>query len=381
MAAISCAHAVIDSCHGALAALLPFLISARGWSYALAATLILAGSLTSAFIQPALGYVADRRAMALLMPIGLLVGATGVGCVAIAPSFVLAFVSATVAGIALGAFHPEGSRYAHYLSGSRRATGMSVFSVGGNAGLALGPIAIAPAVTLLGLRGAFVLVLPAALVATWLTTELPWLATFRSQAQRGERDARAGRSVPVSNWPAFRRLTVVVAARAFVFFGFLTFIPIYLVEVLEATPAEGNTGLSLFLVGGALGTLLGGRLADRIGRRPVLIGAMLLIVPPALALVTLDAAVAIPLLFVLGLVTVGTFSVTVVMGQEYLPSQIGVASGIIFGISGGLGALGAPLLGIVGDSYGIRTTLLVIGLLPLVGAAAAFTLPARHARR
>lgn len=372
MAAISSAHAMIDACHGAMAALLPFLIAEHDWSYAMAAALITAGSLAAALIQPGLGYLSDRRAVAPLMPVAIVVGAAGVGGMAVAPSFGLALVSAAAGGIALGAFHPEASRYASYLSGTRRATGMSLFAVGGNAGLALGPVAVTPTVALLGLPGALLLVLPAAAVALWLTIELPWLAGFRPLAATPGRPETAA---VADDWQAFARLTVVVAARAFTFFGFLTFVPLYLVEVLGTSVATGNAALTVFLVGGASGTLLGGRLADRVGRRPVLVGGLLLIVPLTLAVLVSPVAVAMPLLCLLGVATVGTFSVTVVMGQEYLPGRLGVASGVIFGVSGGLGAAGAPVLGLIGDAYGVDITLLAVGMLALVGVTVALTLP------
>ena len=371
MAVVAAAHALADCCQSAVPALLPFLIAAKGWSYATASALVLAGAVASSIVQPAFGHFADRRSLAWLMPVGILVASVGVGLAAVAPSFPLAFAAVLVSGLGVAAFHPEGSRYANYLSGARRATGMSLFSLGGNAGFALGPALVTPAVALLGLPGALLIAVPGAAVALWIALELPRLSGFRpapgAQAgalARGEDD-----------WASFARLGVVIAARTVLFFGMLTFVPLYFVDVLGRSATTGNTALVAFLAGGAAGTLLGGRLADRIGRRPVVIGSLALATPLVLLFLTAPAALATPLLFVTGAAVIASFSITVVMGQEYLPNRIGVASGVTLGLAIGLGGLGAPLLGLLADAHGLEATLLVAGLLPLVGVAATLTLP------
>ena len=374
MSVVACAHALADCCQGAVPALLPFLVAKHGWSYATASALILAGTLASSIIQPAFGVMADRRSLAWLMPFGVFAGALGVGLAAVAPSFPLAFAAVVLGGLGVAAFHPEGSRYANYLSGARRATGMSFFSLGGNAGFALGPALVTPAVVLFGLPGALLLTIPGALIALWIARELPRLRTFHPRAPEPG-DPAAGRD----DWPAFARLGIVIAARTFVFFGLLTFIPLYFVDVLDASKEAGNTALTVFLAGGAVGTLLGGPLADRLGRRAVMIGALALVGPLVLAFLEAPRGLATPLLFIVGAATIATFSVTVVMGQELLPNRIGVASGLTLGLAIGLGGLGAPLLGLLADAQGLHATLQLVALLPLAGVAAALTLPTRAA--
>jgi FSR family fosmidomycin resistance protein-like MFS transporter len=372
MAVVAGAHAMADCCQAAVPALLPFLIAQNGWSYATASALVLGSALSSSIVQPVFGHLADRRSLSWLMPLGILLACTGVGLVAVAPSFALAFAATIASGLGIAAFHPEGSRYANYLSGRRRATGMSLFSLGGNAGFALGPVFVTPAVALLGLSGALVLIVPGAAVALWIGLELPRLHRFRPRAEPGARGAgRAGED----DWPSFARLGVVIAARTFLFFGMLTFVPLYFVDVLHRSEEAGNTALIVFLTGGAFGTLVGGRLADRVGRRPVVMGSLALATPLMLLFLTVPAAAAIPVLFVTGAAVIASFSVTVVMGQEYLPNRIGVASGLTLGLAIGLGGLGAPLLGLLADAEGLQTMLVVAGLLPLIGVAATLTLP------
>ena len=371
MAVVSSAHGMADCCQAAVAALLPFLIAVHGWSYATASALVLAGAVSSSIVQPVFGHFADRRSLRWLMPTGILLATIGVALAAVAPSFSLAFAATVVSGLGVAAFHPEGSRYANYLSGERRATGMSLFSLGGNVGFALGPALVTPAVLLLGLPGALVLVIPGLAVAVWLALELPRLDGFRRAAAR-ELAVRAGGE---DDWSAFGRLGIVIGARTVLFFAVLTFVPLYFVDVLHRTEQAGNTALIVFLAGGACGTLLGGRLADRIGRRPVVVGSLLLAAPLVAIFLLLPAAAATPLLFVVGAAVVASFSVTVVMGQEYLPNRIGIASGVTLGLAIGLGGLAAPLLGALADAHGLETALAVAGALPLIGVAATLTLP------
>ena len=184
----------------------------------------------------------------------------------------------------------------------------------------------------------------------------------------------------LDDWPSFARLGVVIGARTVLFFGLLTFVPLYFVDVLQRSEQAGNTALIVFLAGGAFGTLAGGRLADRVGRRLVVIGSLTVATPLVLLFLALPAAAATPLLFVIGAAVISSFSVTVVMGQEYLPNRIGIASGVTLGLAIGLGGLAAPLLGLLADANGLETALLVAGLMPLVGVAATLTLPRERPR-
>jgi MFS transporter, FSR family, fosmidomycin resistance protein len=372
MAVVASAHAMADCCQAAVAALLPFLIAENGWSYATASSLVLAGAVSSSVVQPVFGHFADRRSLAWLMPLGILVASLGVGLAAVAPTFGLAFAATVASGLGVAAFHPEGSRYANYLSGARRATGMSMFSLGGNAGFALGPALVTPAVLLLGLPGALLVAVPGAAIALWIALELPRLGGFRPAVDGSQAGARA---LGEDDWPSFARLGVVIAARTVLFYALLTFVPLYFIDVLGRSEGSGNTALIAFLAGGAIGTLIGGRLADRLGRRPVVIGSLVLSTPLVLLFLALPAAAATPLLFLIGAAVIASFSVTVVMGQEYLPNRIGIASGVTLGLAIGLGGLFAPLLGLLADAQGLETMLVVAGVLPLVGVAATVTLP------
>jgi FSR family fosmidomycin resistance protein-like MFS transporter len=370
MGVVSLGHLFTDVSQGSVPALLPFLKSHMHLSYAAVSALVLAATISSSVIQPLFGRFSDRRSFPQLMPLGVFFGGLGIALVGIAPSYALVFLAIVVSGIGVAAFHPEGSRFANYLSGTRRASGMSLFSVGGNVGFALGPVLVTPLVLAFGLHGTLFMAIPAALMALVLLHELPRLDTFRHAAAK--RLAKVGVR---EQWNAFLRLGAVVAMRSFVYFGLVTFVPLYFVAQLHSSKAAGNTALTAMLAAGAVGTLIGGPAADRFGRKPVVIASMAVLPPLIIAFAAAGQGLATVLIAIVGAATIITFSVTVVMGQEYLPGRIGVASGFTLGLSIGLGGVAAPLLGLVADRYGLPTTIHVIAALPVIGLLVALTLP------
>jgi FSR family fosmidomycin resistance protein-like MFS transporter len=371
MATLSLGHLFTDVAQGAVPALLPFLITRDHLSYAAASALVLAATISSSVVQPAFGHVSDRYSLPWLMPLGPALGGLGIALAGLAPNYGLTFAAIVLSGLGVAAFHPEGSRFANYVSGARRASGMSLFSVGGNVGFALGPVLITPLLLIFGLRGTVFALVPTWGMAAVLVRELPRLKGFRSdvvggRVQRGEHRAA---------WRPFAVLAAVIALRSFVYFGLVTFIPLYYVKVLHTGKAFGNSALTAMLLGGALGTLLGGPLADRFGRRAVLTGSMVAL-PPLIAGFLLSGPV-LGLLFaaLAGAATIATFAVTIVMGQEFLPGRLGVAAGITIGLSIGLGGVGAPLLGLLGDAHGLRAVFETVAALPVAALLLALALP------
>jgi FSR family fosmidomycin resistance protein-like MFS transporter len=357
-------------------ALIPFLISERGYSYSAAGALLLFVTVGSSIIQPAFGAASDRLSLAWLMPVGVALAALGVGFAGVAPNFGLTALAVGVGGLGIAAFHPEGARYANYASGSRRGTGMSFFSVGGNAGFALGPILITPAVLAFGLSGTLVVAALPLLVAVALAIELPGLKrrTARAAAESAARVKAADRSE--DDWGAFGMLTAVISVRSGVYFGLQSFAPVWFIHEYGAGEATANAFLAAMLVAGALGTLTGGQLVDRIGRRRVLVGSIVAQIPLLLGFVLApNELVAGVLLAAIGFVTVMSFSVSVVMGQEYLPSRLGIASGVTLGLAIGMGGVAAALLGKLADSAGLETVMWTIVALPWLGLLLAQTLP------
>jgi FSR family fosmidomycin resistance protein-like MFS transporter len=378
MAALSAGHLFTDVNQGAVAALVPFLVAERGLSLAAAGSLVLAATLSSSVVQPLFGHFSDNKPLPILMPLGVIFGGVGISLAGVAPSYPLILACILVSGIGVAAFHPESARFANYVSGARRARGMSFFSVGGNAGFALGPVVTTPLVLYFGLAGTIFLALPAVLMGLVLFRELPRLLSFHPEPSE-ENDGSGPGSAP-DRWGPFVRMVGVVTVRSFVYFGLVTFVGSYYVEVLDTSPALANTALSIMLFAGAIGTLAFGPLADRIGRKAVVVGTMVVLGPLIYAFTLAGPFLGMVLLALVGAATIGTFGVTVVMGQEYLPARIGVAAGITMGLSIGLGGVGAPFLGAVADAYGLPTMMLAIAALPLLGLALALTLPRARKR-
>jgi FSR family fosmidomycin resistance protein-like MFS transporter len=249
---------------------------------------------------------------------------------------------------------------------------MSLFSVGGNIGFALGPVLVTPLVLIFGLHGTLLMIIPTWLMAAVLVFELPRLRSFRADLVGG----RVQPSNAKDHWGPFAVLGLVIALRSFVYFGLVTFIPLYYVHDLHTSKAMGSAALSVMLVGGAVGTLVGGRLADRFGRRTVLRASMIVLPPLIVGFLASGPVPAMVFAGLAGAATIATFAVTIVMGQEYLPGRIGMASGVTIGLSIGLGGVGAPLLGLLADAHGLRAVFELVAVFPLVALVLAQTLPA-----
>src|SRR4051795_10107323 len=175
LAALACGHAAADLCQGSIPALIPFLIAQRHYSFGAAGALLLVVTVGSSIIQPLFGAASDRLHLWWLMPVGVALAAVGIAGAGVTSSFPLTCLVVGLGGLGVAAFHPEGARYANYASGPRRGTGMSLFSVGGNAGFALAPILVTPAVLALGLHGTLVVAILPALAALILALEVPHL--------------------------------------------------------------------------------------------------------------------------------------------------------------------------------------------------------------
>jgi FSR family fosmidomycin resistance protein-like MFS transporter len=367
MATLSSGHMFTDVSQGAVPALLPFL----KLSYASGAALVLAATISSSVVQPLFGHISDRRSLPWLMPLGPALGGLGIALAGWAPSYGLRFAAIVLSGVGVAAFHPEGSRFANYVSGDRRASGMSLFSVGGNVGFALGPLIVTPVLLAFGLHGTTFVLIPTWLMAAVLVYELPRLRGFRGDVVGG----RVQRSDEPEAWRPFVVLAGVIALRSFVYFGMVTFIPLYYVHVLHTGKGLGGLALAAMLLGGAVGTLIGGPLADRFGRRTVLIGSMCALPPLIVGFLLSGPALALLFAAVAGAATIATFAVTIVMGQEFLPGRLGVAAGVTIGLSIGLGGVGAPLLGLIGDAHGLRAVFETIAALPVLALLLTLALP------
>jgi MFS transporter, FSR family, fosmidomycin resistance protein len=374
MAALASGHLATDFANGALPALLPFFADEFDLSYVLVGLAMLAWAFSSSVLQPLFGLWSDRRGAVWLLPAGLALGGLGIGLAAVAPSYWVCLGLIALSGLGTAAYHPEGSKFAAYVSGRKRASGMSFFSIGGNIGYALGPIATTFLVVHFGLEAGLLLAVPCLVVSTLLVWSIRYLRTF--EPSRETVQARAG----ADRVGGILALLGVVAFRSVAWFGLITFVPLY--EVAQGhSEAYGNRVLAAMLLAGGLGTIVAGPLADRVGTRPVLVASVLAQGPLILVyLMTGGLAGAIALALV-GPCVVGTFGVTMVMSQQYLPRHIGLASGLTIGLSIGLGGMAAVALGGIADAIDLEAALYVCAAAPFAALALCLILPPAGARR
>jgi FSR family fosmidomycin resistance protein-like MFS transporter len=374
MALLSSGHLATDFANGALPALLPFLKDRFSLSYTAVGGLVLASQASSSLIQPLFGLWSDRRGAMWLLPAGVALAGIGIALAADAPSYWLVVLLVLVSGVGVAAFHPEGSKFAGFVSGRRRASGMAWFSIGGNLGYALGPVATTAVVTSLDLRGGLLLAVPSLLVAAAIVLSNPYLRGFAPESTAAW--TRAGHDDP----GAMKLLLGVIALRSVAWFGLITFVPLWEVS-LGHSKSHGNHLLALMLFAGGVGTLLLGPLADRVGRRPVLLGSVLATGPLMLVFILVGGAPGAVALALIGACVVGTFGVTMVMGQEYMPRHVGTASGLVIGLSLGLGGVAALALGWLADVTSLRAALFVAAAAPILAGMLAALLPSARARR
>jgi MFS transporter, FSR family, fosmidomycin resistance protein len=377
MAALSSGHLATDLAQGALPAILPFLVLKFDLSYTLAAALVLAGTISSSIVQPAFGLWSDARGALWLLPAGVAVAGLGMAAASVAPAYPLVVLAVLVSGLGVAAYHPEASKFASFVSGRRRASGMAFFSVGGNVGFALGPLVASFAVITLGLglEGGLLLAVPGLTAAAVLGSLLPYLARFAPSEERAaERRREPGRPRGLA------LLLLVVGLRSVAHMGLFTFVPLY--EIARGNGAGyGTRLLALFLLAGAVGTLAGGPLADRFGRRSVLAWSFVVATPLILVYALVGGLVGAAALVLSGAAVIGTFGVSLVMSQEYLPGRVGMASGLSIGMAIGLGGIAALSLGAVADAIDLEAAVVATAAGPALALVASLLLPPAPARR
>ncbi|MET9974545.1 MFS transporter [Streptomyces microflavus] len=355
---LSIGHACVDVYQGAVAALVPYFVAERAYTYAAVSGIVLAASLLSSVAQPLFGMATDRRAMPWLLPMSTLVAGSGIALSGLGGSYVLTLLFVGIGGIGVAAYHPESARVARAAGGGSH-TAMGWFSLGGNLGFALAPVLVAGVVGIGGLGLTPLLVLPA-LVGSLLT--LPVLRALERLTSAAPRTATAAPAP--DDVASFVKLALAVVCRSIVFVGLSTFIAFYVRERTGGGAAAGTAALVVLYLGGAVGTVLGGALAERRDRVTVVRRSYLLTVGAVAGLVLLPG----PALYVcVALTSAGLyvpFSLQVTLAQDYLPGRVGTASGITLGLTISIGGLFSPLIGRLADATSLQTALMPLIAMP-----------------
>jgi FSR family fosmidomycin resistance protein-like MFS transporter len=365
LAILSSGHLVTDINQGALPALLPFFKAALNLSYTMSGTILLASNITSSIIQPVFGHLSDKRPVGWLLPLSPLIACLGLAITGIIPSYPFIILSVVLCGLGIASYHPEGFKTAYFFTGDRRATGMAIFSVGGNLGIALGPIVAITLVTHFGLLGTMGMILPGILIGAILLFNM---STLSAPVASAHKESSKGPRIPLSAMQkkTFLILITIATIRAWAQFGLSSYIPFYYIDYLKGNPLYAGKLVSTFLLAGALGTLVGAPVADRWGHKRFLSTTLILSVPLFLLFYYSSGLMSFVFVGMAGMVLNSTFALTTVMAQAILPHHLGMASGMMVGFSVSAAGIGVTLLGSIADTWGVPMAIKAVFVLPLI---------------
>ena len=369
LALLGLGHAMVDLNTGALPALLPFLKSTFALSYTALGTLVLVANLSSSLIQPIFGHLSDRSARPWLLPFGVLAATCGMAAVGLASNYAILMCLICFSGIGIASYHPEAYKTAFLATGEKKATGISIFSVGGNIGYGFGPLAVAGCLAAFGQSGLLLLLVPGLLVGLLFLWSLPWLARTNAEHQAAANVS----TVPIPTY-AMTLVVLIVTLGACVHSGLVTYVPLYLTARGEGD-AFASSLLSLLLISGAIGTLIAGPLSDRIGHKQFLILNMGVLCPLIFLFLHSTGFISIIILALIGMFISPMFSVTLVIAQSLMRGRLGITAGLMTGVGIGAGGLGVTALGWIADTRGVETAMLIISILPLLPWLIVFLLP------
>lgn len=366
------AHAVDDLYQGLVPACVPYFVLDRHYSYLAASGLTLAATLGSSLPQPLIGIAVDRWRLQWLPALGVTVAGLGLGLSGLFGSYPAVWTLILLSGLGVALFHPGAGKAAREAAGDS-ATGMSIFAAGGSVGFFLAPVLATPALIAWGV-GATVLFIPPAVLVAFLL--------LRNRHRHSELVAAGTPRTGADRWLPFAALTAVTGVRSVMFFGVSTFIGLYWIGHLHGSRVLAGIALAGFLVGGVAGTLLGGRIADRVGAvRTVQLGGALAL--PMLIALRVTPGPVVPLVFAVltGVAVNIPFAVIVKLGQDYLPTRPGTAAGVTLGLGVSIGGLAAPLLGAIAERSGTQGVFTALCLVPPVVVLLGLTLPEPGVRR
>ena len=371
--AISFCHMLNDMMQSLLPAIYPDLKARFGLTFAQIGLVTLAYQITASLLQPLVGLYADRRPTPLALPGGTLFTLAGLSVLSIAHNFGLLLTGACLLGVGSSVFHPESSRVARMAAGERHGLAQSLFQVGGNAGSALGPLAAALVVVRWGQSSLAAFALLALVSCAVLWNVSVWYR--RHGLARLKSAAKARAAAPLPRKEALGGIAVLLALifSKYVYLASLTsYFTFYLIHRFHTSVQAAQLHLFVFLAAVAVGTVAGGPLGDRFGRKYVIWFSILGTLPFTLLLPHVDLFWTGPITVVIGLILASAFPAIVVFAQELVPGKVGMISGLFFGFSFGMGGLVAAALGWLADKQGIEAVYAVCAYLPLIGLLAAF---------
>jgi MFS transporter, FSR family, fosmidomycin resistance protein len=381
LGALSFSHLLNDMMQSLIVAIYPLLKGEFQLSFVQIGTITLTYQASASLLQPIIGIYTDKHPKPYSLSAGMCFTLVGIVTLAYAPNYASVLAASALIGAGSAIFHPESSRIARLASGGRHGLAQSIFQVGGNAGSALGPLLAAWIILPHGQSSLAWFAIAAVIAIIVLARVGGWYK--RQHIDRPKAAHVSAAIAPVA--PARVRwsiavLVLLIFSKYFYVASITSYFSFYLIDKFHVSVRSAQIHLSVFLLAMALGTLFGGSLGDRIGRKRVIWVSILGIAPFTLILPYVDLLWVGILTFVIGLILSSAFSAIVVFAQELMPGNVGAVSGLFFGFAFGIGGIGAAVLGGLADQHGIEFVYRICAYLPLLGMVAAFLPDIEHRR-
>ena len=379
IAAVALCHMLNDLMQSLIPAIYPLLKSELALSFGQIGLVTFVFQGTASVLQPLVGLYTDKRPLPFSLVFGMGLTLSGLLVLAHAHSFTLVLVAVALVGCGSSVFHPESSRIARLAAGRRPGFAQSFFQVGGNAGSALGPLLAAFIVVPFGQISVewFGLVALAGMAVLFLVGR--WYASEGMARMSAARNRPRGAAYPR---PMVRRAMLVLIALTFSKFVYMgaysSYFTFYLIEHFGLSVANAQISLFLFLAAVALGTIIGGPIGDRIGRKRVIWVSILGVAPIALLIPYVGLAGTVALSALAGMILASAFPAIIVYAQDLMPEKVGMVAGLFFGLAFGMGALGAAAIGMIADATSITHVFWLTSFLPLIGVLAVFLPDVKH---
>lgn len=373
LGAISVTHMLNDMIQSVLVAIYPILKGNFDLSFAQIGAITLAFQMSASMLQPLIGASTDRHPRPYSLPVGMSFTLMGLLLLSQASNFPSVLVAAVLIGMGSAVFHPESSRVARMASAGQHGLAQSIFQVGGNLGQSLGPLLAALIIVPHGQPSVVWFSLAALLAILILTQVSRWysnnLTGVRGRSSLSKTETGLSRKQVKS---ALIVLLILIFSKYFYLAGLKSYLTFYLIDRFAVSIQYAQYCLFIFFLAVAVGTMVGGPLGDRIGRKYVIWGSILGAAPFALILPFANLFWTIGLVFVIGLVIASAFSAIIVYAQELIPGKTGMVSGLFFGLAFGMAGIGAAALGVLADATSIEFVYHVCAFLPLLGIVAVF---------
>jgi MFS transporter, FSR family, fosmidomycin resistance protein len=380
LGALSFSHFLNDMMQSLIVSIYPLLKGEFHLSFVQIGTITLTYQACASVLQPLIGVYTDKNPKPYSLSVGMCFTLIGIVTLAFAPNYGTVLAAAALIGAGSAIFHPESSRIARLASGGRHGLAQSIFQVGGNAGSAMGPLLAAWIILPQGQSSLAWFAIAAVIAIAVLARVGAWYKRRHIDRPKAPHAANLGPVSAARVRSSIVVLVLLIFSKYFYVASITSYFSFYLIERFHVSVRSAQLHLFVFLLAMALGTLFGGPLGDRIGRKRVIWVSILGIAPFTLMLPYVDLMWVGILTFIIGLILSSAFSAIVVFAQELMPGSVGAVSGLFFGFAFGIGGIGAAVLGGLADTHGIEFVYRICAYLPLLGMVAAFLPNIEHRR-